>query len=125
MSPFDFINSITFDKTDLFQDPQADKDYVPFIINRGLSYFPDTVFYANEVNQHNTIPKRWQFDFLTHSIPKRKRFSKWTKKESSTELIAAVASYYKYSTRRAAEVIPLLTEQQLEEIKLRTSRGGR
>ena len=34
MSPFEFVNEITFGKKDLFEDSQADKDYIPFIVNR-------------------------------------------------------------------------------------------
>jgi hypothetical protein len=53
MTPFDFINAINFTKKDLFsEDPMAKKDYAPFIINRGLGYFPDTVLYANEMNRN-------------------------------------------------------------------------
>ena len=76
MSPFDFLNAINDTKVDLFTDPQADKDYNAFLINRGLSYFPDTIFYANEMNKSDHIDKKMQFDFLMNSITKRKRFSK-------------------------------------------------
>jgi hypothetical protein len=68
MSPFDFLNSINDTKKDLFDDPQAEKDYNSYLINRGLSYFPDTVLYANEMNRNFDIAKRWQFDFLKNSI---------------------------------------------------------
>lgn len=125
MSPFDFVNAINFGKQDLFEDPQAEKDYVPFIINRALSYFPDTVLYANEMNINNTAPKQWQFDFLRNSITKRKRFSKWAKKDSHSDDITAVSNYYKYSLEKASEIISLLSDKQIEYIKQQMELGGK
>ena len=37
MNPFDFIKAITETKENLFrEDPQATKDYSPFMVNKGL-----------------------------------------------------------------------------------------
>lgn len=124
MTPFDFVNAITFNKDDLFEDPQAEKDYVPFIVNRALSYYPDTILYANEVNVHGQMPKRWQFDFLKGTITKRKRFSKWAKKEASTADLTAVKEFYKYSTERAMEVMSILSREQIEYVKQQMGKGG-
>lgn len=125
MNAFDFVNSINFDKKDLFEDPQAEKDYVPFLVNRALSYFHDTVFYANEMNRLNHIDKRLQFDFLRQSVSKRKRFSKWAKKSTVTDDLAAVQQYYKYSADKALEVMSILSEEQLKHIKQQMDKGGR
>ena len=125
MSPFDFLNSINETKVDLFTDPQAEKDYSSFMINRGLSYFPDTVFYANEMNQHAELPKKMQFDFLMNSIPKRKRFSKWHKKEASTEQLIAIMACYKYNEERALEVLSILSNEQIKIIEEKMNKGGK
>ena len=125
MTPFDFINSINFDKKNLFEDPQAEKDYVPFIVNRGLSYFPDTVFLANEMNRVSSAPKRWQFDFLLNSVSKRKRFSKWSKKDAVTDDLTLVQEYYKYSKEKALEALSLLSKQQLDAIRHTMNKGGK
>ena len=125
MTPFDFVNSITFDKQDRFEDPQAEKDYVPFIVNRALSYFPDTVLYANQMNINNLAPKQWQFDFLRHSISKRRRFAKWAKKEVAPDTVSLVSEYYKYSIAKTMEILPLLSPEQLEHIKQEMYKGGK
>lgn len=125
MNVFDFVNSINQTKVDLFDDPQAEKDYVPFIVNRALSYFPDTVLYANEMNFNGTAPKQWQFDFLLSAVPKRKRFSKWHKKQVPTEDLAAVQSFYKYSMAKALEAIQILSKDDIEYIKQLMDKGGR
>ena len=125
MTPFDFVNAINFDKRDLFEDPQAEKDYVPFIVNRSLSYFPDTVMYANVMNGRSHLSKRMQFDFLKNSIPKKKRFSKWVKKDVSSDDLAAVQEFYKYSIEKALDVISILSSEQLHFIKQQMDKGGK
>jgi hypothetical protein len=125
MTPFDFINAITENKKDLFEDPQASKDYTPFMINKGLSFYPDTILYANEMNQRVRIPAQWQFEFLKNSIIKKKRFSKWHKKDATTEQLKLIAKHYKYSEKRAYEILQLLTPNQIEEIRLSYETGGR
>ena len=81
MKVFEFINAINDTKVDLFADPQAKKDYNAFIVNRGLSYFPDTIFYSNEMNKFNQLDVDMQFDFLLNSIPKKKRLVNGIKKK--------------------------------------------
>lgn len=125
MSPFDFINAINDTKKNLFEDPQASKDYSSFMINRGLSYFPDTVLYANEMNQHSTIPVDWQFFFFLNTIPKKKRFSKWSKKDKETKSIQLVKEYYGYSNERAKEALSVLSDNQLKSIEEKLQKGGR
>ena len=125
MSPFDFINAICENKKNLFQDPQAHKDYEAYIVNRGLSYFPDTVLYANEMNQHHQIAKDWQFSFFLNIISKKKRFSKWNKKEAKTEALVLVKEYYGYSNEKAKEALNVLTEEQIAMIKEKLFKGGK
>jgi hypothetical protein len=125
VNPFDFLNSINDNKQDLFTDPQAEKDYNAFMVNRGLSYFPDTILYANEMNRNFDMPKEWQFQFLRISIPKKKRFSKWHKKDSVTDLLKLIMKHYKYSEKRAYEVINILSPTQIEEIRASYETGGR
>lgn len=124
MTPFDFVNAINFDKRNLFEDPQAEKDYAPFMVNKALSYFPDTILYANAMNAVPGAPKEWQFNFLKNSIPKRKRFSKWAKKDPLPQDISAVCEFYKYSTEKALEVMSILSQEQIEQIKQQMGKGG-
>lgn len=125
MSPFDFINAINDTKKNLFEDPQASKDYSSFLINRGLSYFPDTILFANEMNLHSDIPEEWQFFFFLNSIPKKKRFSKWSKKDAETESFRLVKEYFRYSDEKAKEALSILSEEQLTMIKEKLNKGGK
>ena len=125
MTPFDFINAINLTKKNLFEDPQAEKDYLPFLVNRGLSYFPDTVLYANEMNRNSGIPKDWQFSFFLNTIPKKKRFSKWHKKDADSESLTLVKEYFGYSSEKALEALSILSDEQLVMIKEKLYKGGK
>ena len=124
-SPFDFLNAINDTKKNLFEDPQSNKDYSPFMVNRGLSYFPDTVFLANEMNRYPNAPKDCQFNFLLNTVTRRKRFSKWVKKDSESNKLQLVMKHYGYSSKRAEEVLGLLTADQLKEIEEKYYCGGK
>lgn len=121
---FDYVNSINFSKKNLIEDEETEKSYVPFMVNRSLSYFPDTVAFANVMNQHHGIDGKLQYDFLLNIVRKRKRFSKWHKPETESDL-EVVKEYYGYSNEKARAALKLLTINQLNIIKLKISKGGR
>ena len=126
MSFFDYLNAINTTKKDLMkEDPLSVKDYVPFMINRGLSYFPDTIMYANEMNKYSNIPKDWQFAFYMQSIKPKKRFSKWHKKDQNSDDLNLVMKVYGYSAQKAAEALEILTEEQLKALHASYSTGGK
>jgi hypothetical protein len=124
MNPFDFLNAINDTKKQLIVDELTEKQYNGFMVNRGLSYFHDTVLLANEMNRYHHLEKHPQFSFLINSIRKRKRFSKWAK-PLKTDDIEAVKSYYGYSNDKARQVLALLNDTQLNELKQRMQKGGR
>ena len=78
----DYLNSINFTKENLMseEDPTWEKKYPPFIVNKCLSGFIDTVMFANEMNVNHQLPSRLQYDFLINTVRKRKRFSPWLKR---------------------------------------------
>jgi hypothetical protein len=123
---FDFLNAINDTKVDLIkEDPQNEKDYVPFMVNRGLSYFADTIMFANEMNQYPSTPKDWQFDFYRVGVAKKKRFSKWHKKDKASEEIEIVMKEYGYSIEKAIKALELLNEEQIKTLKEKYKIGGR
>jgi hypothetical protein len=111
----DYLNAINYSKDDLFADEEAAKGYVPFIVNRSLSYFPDTILQANDMNIHADLGKREQFDYLRHSIRKRRRFSRWLKK-TEDKRIESVKIYYNLGTKKALESMRVLSDRQIDEI---------
>ena len=124
MNPFEFVKAINYSKKDIMVDDLVDAEYNPFIINRSLSYFKDTVLYANEINQNGHLDSRLQFDFFINIIRKRNRFSKWLK-PSEIENLEVVKEYYGYSDEKAKSVLSLLNNRQIENLKQRIYKGGR
>jgi Bacteriophage clamp loader A subunit len=97
---------------------ENEKDYVPFVVNKTLSYHDDCLFYAAEMNQYPGLPHRLQYDFLFHSIKSRRRpFARWVKPEEKNDDIKAVQAYYNYSETKARESLNILTEDQLVMIR--------
>ena len=124
MNPFKFTDAINYTKQDIMIDDITEKAYNPFLINRSLSYFPDTVLAANEMNRNHHIDNRLQFDFFINIIRKRKRFSKWFKPEQISDL-EIVKEYYGYSNEKARQVLTLLSTEQINELKTKVAKGGR
>ena len=124
MNPFKFTDAINYTKQDIMTDDITEKAYNSFLINRSLSYFPDTVLAANEMNRNHHIDNRLQFDFFINIIRKRKRFSKWYKPETISDL-EAVKKYYGYSNEKARQVLTLLSTENIDELKNKVAKGGR
>ena len=139
ITPFTFINSINQGRASkhLLQDCKADKSievvnpdsiekqYVPFVINRGLSYFKDTVLFANEMNLHADLPNRMQYDFYRNMVTAKRRFSKWGKKANASEDISLIQKEYNYSQEKAESVYSLFTKEQLLLLRKKHEKGGR
>ena len=124
MNPFDYLNAINMTKKDIMVDDIAEKEYNSFMVNRGLSYFSDTVLYANEMNKNHHVDSRLQFDFFINIIRKKKRFSKWFKPEHISDL-DVVKKYYGYSNEKARQVLTLLSTENINELKHKVAKGGR
>ena len=126
MTPFDFLNDINYGKKNLMiddTDHQVEKQYLPFIVNKGLSFTMDTVLYANEMNIRPNTDKKLQFDYLINTIRRNKRFPKWMKPEED-ENIKVIVEYYGYNLQRAKEVLPLHSMKELSFIKEKLNTGG-
>ena len=124
MSPFDYLNSINTNKNDIMDSDGAEKIYNPYLINRSLSYFRDTVLISNEMNRYHHADNKLQYHFLLNIVRSKKRFSKWIKPEVVDD-IEVVKEYYGYSTEKARSVLPLLSSEELDIIRKRIDKGGR
>jgi len=127
LSFFDCLNSINEGSRgkDIFADPSVEeKAYVPFMVNRGLSFFNDTILLANEMNRRASIPVKAQYHFLRMAIRPRKRFSKWLKNEESDDL-ELIKKAYGYSSEKARQVLSLFTPTALTELRQHHDVGGK
>jgi hypothetical protein len=124
MNPFEFVKSIN-EKTGhiLADNGDLEKQYNAFLVNRGLSFTPDTILAANEMNVVPFLDKRMQYDYLYSTVRKKKRYSKWIKAEQD-EIEDLIVEYYGVSRRRASEYASLMTDKDVAEIKAKTNKGG-
>lgn len=120
----DYLYSINQSKKNLLDiDPEAVQQYPPFIINKCLSSFTDSILYANEMNRYPEMDKKMQYDFFINTLKPRKRFSPWVKKET-LEHLELVKQYYGYNHNKSLAALRILTKSQLEEIKKLLDKGG-
>ena len=121
-----YLTAINYSKEKLLDTDDRDweRKYPPFIINKGLSYFSDTIMYANEMNRLHHASKHMQFSFFLNSIKSRKRFSKWLKASKLKDL-DVVKQHFGYSNKKAQEVLTILTKEKLDYIKERLYKGGK
>ena len=124
LNPFEFINAINTTKKNIMVDDITEKQYNSFMVNRSLSYFNDTVLMANEMNINHHLDNRLQFDFFINIVRKKKRFSKWMKPETFSD-VEVVKAYYGYSNEKARQALSLLTNEQIDLLKKKVYKGGR
>ena len=122
-----YLKAINESKENLLDtnDITWEKKYPPYVINRCMSMFYDTVMHSNEMNGLHFLPKRMQFHYFINSIRKKRRFGgKWL---SQTKLknLALIKEYYGYSNSKAKEALNILSKNQIENIKIELIKGGR
>lgn len=122
----DYLNAINVNKEPLLDESESytKQSYPPFVVTRCLSYFPDTLFAANEMNSRPHLDSKMHFDFLRGAVRPRKRFSKWLKREEDAR-VAALIEYYGFSSRKAREALVVLSEAEVEWILEQTRKGGK
>ena len=104
-------------------DAMWEKRYAPFIVNKCLAPFPDTVHLVNEMNISHHLDSKLQFDFLLNSTRPRKRFAPWLK-TSKIKNLDLVKEYFGYSDQKAKDALTLLTDDDLELIRSKLNKGG-
>jgi len=122
----DYLNAINYTKEKLMdtEDEEWERKYSPFIVNKCLAPFPDTILLVNEINQYPNIDKKLQFDFLINSLRPRKRFTPWVKAKK-LEDIEYVKEFYGYNNEKAKVALTILNDDQIATIKQKLNKGGK
>lgn len=123
-SVFDFLNDITFDNKHIMTEENK-KNYNIFVVNKGLSQHADCVLYANELNKLGVSDVEQHYDYLFHSITKRKRYGKWAKKDIDDECLGLVCDKYKVNKNVAKQYLKLMNDEQKQQLKKQYDVGGR
>ena len=128
MNLFYFVKDIQRGKKDVIRNSEspekAEGFYVPFMTNRALSFYPDSILHSNEMNQRAGLDKLLQFDYLLNSIRSMKREHTWIKKPEEDANVEMLSQYFQVNPKTAREYLRALSKDQLEAIRKRTSKGG-
>lgn len=117
----DIIPSILQTKKNVLDN---DKDYVPYVVNKAISFHYDCVMYANQMNILPHTDPCLQYQFYLNSIrPYKRPYQKWLKRETIEDL-DVVKEYYGYSNEKAKQVLTILSPAQLDELRKRIYKGG-
>ena len=122
----DYLNAINHTKEPQLdsEDEEWTKKYPPFIVNKCLAPFPDTIQLVNEINQLHHLDKKLQFDFLINSLRPRKRYTPWMKAKKLKNL-EYVKEFYGYNNEKAKSALDILSDEQISAIKRKLNKGGR
>ena len=126
-TPFDFMNAVSLTKKHLIQESDnpelTEKEYIPYMVNRGFANFEDTILHANEMNQRAHMFNGAQFDYYFSALRKRKRFSKWPKADKNKDL-DAIQQVYECNRTVAKMYLKALSADQLKQVHSKLNVGG-
>lgn len=120
---WELVDSISETKKDLSTEEGFEKTYVPFIINRHLAYFSDTVLLANEMNRRHSLSPVLQYQYLLNTARQRKRRTKWAKKQEDAD-VAALMTWYGVNAVKAKQIKGILSNSVMETIRKKMNTGG-
>ena len=122
----DYLKSINETKENLMEsdDPMWEQRYSPFIINKCLAPFNDTIMLVNEMNMRHHLDTKLQYDFLLNTIRSKKRYAPWIKADKLKDL-EYVKEYFGYSNEKAKAALKILDNEQITTIKNSLNKGGR
>ena len=122
----DYLNSLNVTKENLMEsdDPMWEKKYSPYIINKCLAPFNDTIMLVNEINMRHHLDTKLQYDFLLNTIRSKKRYAPWVKADKLKDL-EYVKEYFGYSNAKAKAALQILDNEQITTIKNSLNKGGR
>ena len=126
MKPFDYVTSVSYSKKNLMRgsenDELAESGYQPYLTNKALSYFPDSLFYSNEMNMNHHADNILQYEYLINTLRHKRRFAKWVKAEDNDDL-EAIKLFFGYSNKKAEQTLSILSSEQIKIIKDELVRG--
>ena len=122
----DYLKSLNETKEHLLEsdDPMWEKKYSPYIINKCLAPFNDTIMLVNEMNMRHHLDSKLQYDFLLNTIRPKKRYASWVK-ASKLKNLDYVKEYYGYSNQKAKIALEILNDDQITTIKNSLNKGGK
>jgi len=127
-NPFVYVTSVSSNKKNLMRgsenDELSEKAYKPYLTNRSLSLFHDSILHANEMNMRPHLDNKQQYEYLLNTLRKRKRFAKWKKQEPDAA-VEMIMEYFGYGRAKAEQALRVLTDDHLTMIESALDKGGK
>ena len=122
----EYLKSINQTKENLMDsdDPMWEKKYSPYIINKCIAPFNDTIMFVNEINMRHHLENKLQYDFLLNTIRPKNRYAPWVRGSKIKDL-EFIKEHYGYSNEKAKVALQILSNDQIKTIKDSLSKGGR
>ena len=124
VKPFDYVKDIESKKQYLMNDEYAEREYVPWVINRALSLHLDCIFVVNQLNTMSHLDHKLQHDYLFNKIRSKKRFEKWPWKKGIGDDITLIMQTYKYSREKAKQALRVITPEQLALLRQKQQKAA-
>ena len=118
-----FFNAICDKKDVIAENPDLEREYVPYVINKYFSYHQDCIADANEMNQNPFLDKKMQFDYFINNSRKRKRRLLWETERVSDD-VSSIKEYFKTSLSKAKYIYKLMGVDDMGVIRKRLFKGG-
>jgi hypothetical protein len=76
------------------------------------------------MNIHHHLDKDMQYSFLLNSIrPMKRKFQPWQKSQVDNN-IQYIKEYFGYNNEKARDVLRILNDEQIAEIRRKIDKGG-
>jgi hypothetical protein len=121
---FTILNSLNDKKQNYGSNIDVMKEYNKWTVNRGMSLFPESILYSNDMNISYELTDKMEYDYYFHSVRQGKRFSKWPKRLTKSDDFLLVQEIYKYNDKKTEEALKILTNEQLDELRKINEKGG-
>ena len=115
--PWEYVKSISETKENIITNAETEEMYNPYMINKSLSYFPDTILYAQDMNLFYNLDKKLQYDYLINTIKPRRRWSGAWPKSIKDDDIELIQQMFNVNSKKALSIKSILTKQQIAELR--------
>lgn len=112
----------------LYKEDYEDIEINLYLLNKALSYYPESVLFANDVNvEFQSSSTKMVYDYYYYSLSKGKLpFKKWGKRSTGQKEVEVIRKVYSCNEKTALEYVKLIAEEDLNRIiKDNTDFGGR
>jgi hypothetical protein len=111
------LPSLTSDKENLLDlNPEEEKHYPAFMVNRAFSMGLETFMRAAIINQLGRLDNRLQYDYWFYGLPQKRVWNRWIKSSKESKGFQAVQKFFDYSDQKTLEVMRLLTDEEVADI---------